>query len=370
MKIHGLIPLKIWMNQIQNDIANGNLAKANLKILALPIFEAAGCICVIGNILFKSVQNEEFKRNPEPFYRLLGKAGLLAFNILFGPYYMQKNPKACYQYHVYTGLIADNRIVQSSNSASLSSPICIPRSSSSSFITPTRSEKQIPRNSIKQGSIAVTSPDSIDMKELTMPTVNPITEELSAKNSTPHSINAISIEIPQVLLTATPAKANQPNSESVESPNIPYVDEEVKVTQSFTDSYPDSPHLAEQSFPPTSLNYLEETSSLIAEKESIKVENLVDNFQTETNSIPLAPEALKEPATVTETCLPNANLNPKFPLHQATETPAIKQIRPIKTTSSSDQTSKQVTEVSSHGTASTPSTTSPVNFKPISADFF
>ncbi|WP_213105055.1 hypothetical protein [Candidatus Protochlamydia amoebophila] len=386
MKIHGLIPLQKLMNQIQNDIATGNLAKANLKMLAIPIFEAAGCICVIGNILFKSVQNEGFKRNPEPFYRLLGKAGLLAFNILFGPYYMQRNPKACYQYHVYTGLISDNRIAPSSNSASLSSPICIPRSSSSSFIKPTRSEKQIPRNSIKQNLITVTSPVSTDMKELTMPTVNSTTEGLSAEISTPHSINAISIEIPQVLPAATPAQENQPNSKNVESPNIPtvtsispqeivsktilYVDEEVKIIQSFTDSYPDSPHLAEQSFPPTALNCLEETSSVIVKKEGLKVENLVDHFQTEPKSIPSTPEVLKEPDTIAETYLPNANLNPKFPLHLATEEAAIKQVRLIKTTSSNDQTTKEVTEISSQVTASTPSTTSPVNLKPISSDFF
>ncbi|WP_075883849.1 hypothetical protein [Candidatus Protochlamydia sp. W-9] len=387
MKIHGLIPLERLMKQIQNDIATGNLAKANLKMLAIPIFEAAGCICVIGNILFKSIRNEEFKRNPEPFYRLLGKAGLLAFNILFGPYYMQRNPKACYQYHVYTGLISDNRIVPSSNSASLSSPICIPRSSSSSSITPTRSEKQILRNSIKQGSIAVLSPDSTDMQKLTMPTVNPTTEGLSAKNSTPHSINAISIKIPQVLPTATAAQANQPKSKSVELPNITsvttlhqqvtvletstYVDLKAKVTQP-TDFYQSSFNLADDQLvsPTTPRNYLEETSSLIAEKEGMRVENVVDNLQTETKSIPSTPEVLKEPATVTETCLPNANLSPKFLLHQATEAPAIKKVRPITTILSSDQTSKQVTEDSSRVTDSPPSTTLPVNFKPISSDFF
>lgn len=105
MHIPGLFPLQAWMDRVQGHISRGENNKARFSALLLPVFEAVGCISMVGRICFRSARNREEDQGSFSLLSAIGKTALLAVNILFATYYGLKNPKGNLDYHRLAGLI-------------------------------------------------------------------------------------------------------------------------------------------------------------------------------------------------------------------------------------------------------------------------
>ncbi|CUI16823.1 hypothetical protein PNK_1206 [Candidatus Protochlamydia naegleriophila] len=105
MHIPGLFPLQAWMDRIQSHISRGENNKARFSALLLPVFEAAGCLSMVGRICFRSARKGDEEQGSFSILNTAGKTVMLAWNVLFAPYYGFKNPKGNLDYHRLSGLI-------------------------------------------------------------------------------------------------------------------------------------------------------------------------------------------------------------------------------------------------------------------------
>lgn len=61
MHIPGLFPLQAWMDRVQGHISRGENNKARFSALLLPVFEAVGCVSMVGRICFRIGTRNERK---------------------------------------------------------------------------------------------------------------------------------------------------------------------------------------------------------------------------------------------------------------------------------------------------------------------
>lgn len=103
MHIDGLAPLQNWMDKINDYFAKGETTKGYLATLALPFFEALGCMCMMRKLCFRLSRDQD-----EAQMQLLYKTAQLAFNIIQAPLSGLINPKTTYQQHVEQKLIVNS----------------------------------------------------------------------------------------------------------------------------------------------------------------------------------------------------------------------------------------------------------------------
>lgn len=103
MHIDGLAPLQNWMDRINDYFAKNETTKGYLATLALPLFEALGCMCMMRKLCFRLSRDQD-----ESQMQLLYKIAQLAFNIIQAPVRGLIDPKTNYQQHIEQKLIVNS----------------------------------------------------------------------------------------------------------------------------------------------------------------------------------------------------------------------------------------------------------------------